>query len=261
MLKRTFAMTLLAALLLISLGGQALAAPAGEVVWDSSNNLIWLHLVDEKEAVEIARKTLGKYSLELESARLLLFRSTVAWEVTLMEKDRFGTVKHQIWVNFVNGDVLEHKSSRWDAPRPPVEKPGDIDQREAIRIARGEVAQDVEVRATAHLENSRIWVINMAPKGLRDSTERIYVMINQDSGAIIERGWLKDSKSHVVKISPERAIDLAGRQANFQYRDSEANLALTGNTLVWQVNLSGGGNRNSYSVFVDAFTGRIISQG
>ncbi|MGI6576161.1 MAG: PepSY domain-containing protein [bacterium] len=260
MLKRTLTTTLLVSFLVILLGGQALAASYGEVIWDSNNNVIRLQLVDEKQAVAIAKEQVGARSLKVESARLVIFRSSLAWEITLHEESRRETITHQVWVNLLNGKVLEHRAKGVETPRPPVTKPKEVDQKEAIKIARGEVVQEVDIKAVAHMKNSRIWVVNMLPKGIADSTERIYVMINQDNGEIIERGWIKDGKSHVARVGKERALRIAERQINYKYTDASVGLTLKRNTLAWEIRLHKEGNRNPASFLLDAFTGEIIAQ-
>lgn len=254
MLKRTAVLMLLIVSLVILMVGQAVAAPAPVAVSRNGIYDLKLELIGEKEAVAIAKQQVAARTT-VESVRLVIFKSTVAWEVNLRQEGRWGATLHQIMVHIVSGKVLEHKVTEPSAP-----KPQRVDREKAIEIAKREAAREVEVRATAHMKNSRLWVVNLSQKDA--GKERIYVVIEEDTGRIIERGRIMDGKVEVAQVSPEKAQAIATAKVRYPAQVLSMGLALDKNTLVWEIRLgrSGIGIPNTDRFLISAFDGRILAQ-
>ena len=258
-MKRNFSVIFVVTALIILLGGQGvMAAPLGQAegMKHKAHHQIRLRLVDEGEAVKIARNHIPSRQADLESVGLTIFWGRIAWEVKLREKNRVETITHQVIVDLLTGRVLDYKVNKVAAP-----KTGPVDWKKAVEIARGEAARPVEVKATAHMKNSGLWTVNMAQRGA-DPAERIYVTIREKDGQVVERGRIKDGQVQVAQITPEQAIAIARDKVNYRAELVGIGLVLEKNTLLWEVRLSraGRGASEVQRFLIGAFTGRVLAQ-
>ncbi|HHY36569.1 MAG TPA: PepSY domain-containing protein [Firmicutes bacterium] len=262
-MKRSFSVIFVVTALIILLGGQGVLAASPVIAeparhsQDALHHQIKLRLVGEEEAVKIARNFIPRRQVELTSVRLTILWGKVVWEVKLQEKNRGETTIHQVMVDLLTGRVLDYKVNK--VPAAP--KPGPVDWKKAVEIARGEVARPVEVKATAHMKNSGLWTVNMAQRGA-DPAERIYVTIREKDGTVVERGRIKNGQVQVAQITPEQALAIARSQVNYRTELVGIGLVLERDTLLWEVRLSraGMGTPDAQRFLIGAFTGRILAQ-
>ncbi|NLP17696.1 MAG: PepSY domain-containing protein [Firmicutes bacterium] len=259
MSKRYLAIGVMVSALILILGGQAIAAPPGkgEIVLNDTyvgHHSVVLKLVDKEEAIEIARKLVTQRRAEVESAQLVLFRSQVAWEVLIKEKVSSRITTHEVMVDLFSGRVLQHEINKTSLPEGK-----QVDRDRAIAIAKNEVARPVEVKATAHMQNSRLWTINLAPRDA-DPAERIYLTIREDDGRVIERGRITAAgRLQVASIGPEEAVAMAQNRVKSRTSVVRTGLALERNTLVWEVHLRETRMPTTYRFLIDAITGRVLN--
>ncbi|NLJ33914.1 MAG: PepSY domain-containing protein [Firmicutes bacterium] len=261
MFKRSLIIGIIVSILVILLGGQVVvAAPLGkaEVVLADTyvgHHSLTLELVDQGEAREIARALVGRYQVEVKSVQLVLFGSRVAWEVIMAEKATPWTgTSHRVLVDLFSGRILEHGVNK-----TPVLEPQGVNRDRAIAIAKGEAARPVEVKATAHMQNSRLWTINLAQRDANPA-ERIFLTIGEDDGRIIERGRITaNGRLEVARLGPEEALTIAQGRIKSPTLLSKIGLALERNRLVWEIHLREARRPTNHRLFVDALTGRILN--
>ena len=142
-MKRNFSVIFVVTALIILLGGQGvMAAPLGqaEVMKHKAHHQIRLRLVDEGEAVKIARNHIPSRQADLESVGLTIFQGRIARRLIAGE-NRVETITHQCnWIADRAG--IDYKVNSCCSQNRPV------DWKKAVEIAR-EKSQPVEVEATA----------------------------------------------------------------------------------------------------------------
>ncbi len=261
MSKRNFIVGVMVTVLIFLLGGQAvMAAPPGKVEVVRTDTYVGHHsltlkLVDKEEAIDIVKKLVAQRRVEVESAQLVLFRSQVAWRVVIRELVPTRIMStHEVMVDLFSGRILQHKVNK-----NPIPERKEVDGDRAIAIAKNEAARPVEVKARAHMQNSRLWTINLAQRDA-DPAERIYLTIREDDGKVIERGRITaDGRLEVANIGPEEAVAIAQNRVKSRTSLVRAGLALERNTLVWEVHLRETGRSTSHRILVNAISGRVLN--